>query len=191
MGIFDLTSQLAFYASYHTNKTNQLVHIIFVPVLLWSAFLYFAQLSGPLSFLPHSANYLTEMNAGFVLAVFYGTYYILLERKFAGVSMAGIVMGMWILLNYVKYHYATSVGSIVLICQIVGWVSQIAAHRIAEGNSPALLDNLFQSVVLAPLFVWLEVLFSFANYRPDLHTKVKSMAGKRIVERKMKLKKSS
>lgn len=36
-----------------------------------------------------------------------------------------------------------------------------------EGRAPALLDNLVQAVFLAPLFVWLEVLFSM-GYRPEL-----------------------
>ena len=32
-----LEAELAFYGTYHTNKWNQLIHFIFVPVLWWSA----------------------------------------------------------------------------------------------------------------------------------------------------------
>ena len=63
---------------------------------------------------------------------------------------------------------------------IASWIAQFMGHGFAEGRAPALLDNLFQvlcpftvtrvngqSLYLAPLFVWLEVLFAF-GYRPSL-----------------------
>lgn len=40
-----------------------------------------------------------------------------------------------------------------------------------EGRAPALLDNLVQAIFLAPLFVWLELLFKF-GYRRELQDRV-------------------
>ena len=40
-------------------------------------------------------------------------------------------------------------------------------HTLAEKRRPALLDSFFQSLVLAPLFVWFELLF-LLGYRKDL-----------------------
>ena len=39
---FNLSDQLAFYASYHSNPINQLIHFIFVPLLLWTAAIWLA-----------------------------------------------------------------------------------------------------------------------------------------------------
>ena len=57
----NLTDQLAFYGAYHHNKWNQLIHLIFVPAIMWSAFVWAAYTgslvpwdsSAHLHFLPH------------------------------------------------------------------------------------------------------------------------------------------
>ncbi len=43
----------------------------------------------------------------------------------------------------------------------------LRSWRAHEGRAPALLDNLLGAVVLAPFFVFLEVIFHF-GYRPEL-----------------------
>ena len=43
-----------------------------------------------------------------------------------------------------------------------------------------MFDNLFQSFVLAPFFVFLEVLFKL-GYRPALHRAINNETGKRIL----------
>lgn len=50
---------------------------------------------------------------------------------------------------------------------IVSWLAQFVGHGVFEKRAPALLDNLVQAILLAPLFVWMEVLFFF-GYRPEL-----------------------
>jgi hypothetical protein len=30
-----MENELAFYMSYHSNKTNQLIHFVFIPQILW------------------------------------------------------------------------------------------------------------------------------------------------------------
>jgi 2-hydroxy fatty acid dioxygenase len=50
---------------------------------------------------------------------------------------------------------------------VLSWIAQFLGHGLAEKRAPALMDNLFQSLYLAPLFVWLEILFAF-GYRPEL-----------------------
>ena len=51
------------------------------------------------------------------------------------------------------------------------WIAQFVGHGKFEGRAPALLDNLFQAFFLAPLFVWLELLFAL-GYRPELQSRV-------------------
>lgn len=39
---FDLKDQLSFYGAYHSTPLNQLVHFLFVPLILWSASVWLA-----------------------------------------------------------------------------------------------------------------------------------------------------
>jgi uncharacterized membrane protein YGL010W len=66
---------------------------------------------------------------------------------------------------------------------VASWIAQFIGHGVFEKRAPALLDNLFQALVLAPLFVWLEILFYF-GYRPELQKRVKKMAQKEISKMK-------
>jgi hypothetical protein len=43
----------------------------------------------------------------------------------------------------------------------------LQGHLLLEKRKPALLDSLVQAFALAPLFVWLELLF-WCGYRPQL-----------------------
>ena len=43
----DLLEQLTFYGSYHRNRWNQLIHFVFVPLILWSVAVW-ACYTGPL-----------------------------------------------------------------------------------------------------------------------------------------------
>jgi 2-hydroxy fatty acid dioxygenase len=73
---------------------------------------------------------------------------------------------------------------------IFAWAAQILSHGVAEGRSPALMDNLVggvypshsdrarthvgtAAVALAPFFVHIEILF-YLGYRPELHKAVKA-----------------
>lgn len=57
---------------------------------------------------------------------------------------------------------------------LASWIAQFLGHGLFEGRAPALLDNIFQALFLAPLFVWLELLFAL-GYRPDLKNRVEKM----------------
>jgi len=57
---------------------------------------------------------------------------------------------------------------------VVSWLAQFVGHGVFEGRAPALLDNIFQALFLAPLFVWLEFLF-LLGYRPELKSRLDKM----------------
>ena len=63
--------------------------------------------------------------------------------------------------------------------EIVAWIAQFVGHGAYEGRAPALLDNLVQAFVLAPFFVFMELLFMF-GYRPELQKRVSNAVGKEI-----------
>merc|ERR1711862_204990 len=98
-GIFNLVDQLSFYGTYHTNKWNTLIHIIFVPVIVWTVLVWFAYTESLFSLqLPAPvADYLGPVvyNGAFVIASIYSVYYIFLERNIAGLMAAAILMFGW------------------------------------------------------------------------------------------------
>ena len=65
------------------------------------------------------------------------------------------------------YHLANSFAHetpnalwIALALHVLAWYAQIhPGHLVLEGRRPALLQSFFQSLVLAPLFTFFEVLF--------------------------------
>jgi uncharacterized membrane protein YGL010W len=61
--------------------------------------------------------------------------------------------------------------------QFVGCASQLLSHIFIEHRVPAFMDNVLQAFLLAPLFVFIELLFVL-GYRPALqkriHEKVKA-----------------
>lgn len=58
------------------------------------------------------------------------------------------------------------------IIQIVSWAAQFFGHFFFERRAPALLDNIFQAFLLAPLFIFMELLFVL-GYRPALLKRVR------------------
>ncbi|KAJ2102975.1 hypothetical protein IW146_008978, partial [Coemansia sp. RSA 922] len=69
---------------------------------------------------------------------------------------------------------------IVLGVFVFAWIAQFIGHGVFEKRAPALLDNLVQALVMAPFFVFLEVLFA-CGYRPDLHRVLRNEIGVRIL----------
>ena len=49
----------------------------------------------------------------------------------------------------------------------IGWIFQFVGHGVFEKRRPALIDNLVQSLVLAPYFIMFEFLFKL-GFMPRL-----------------------
>ncbi|SAL95469.1 hypothetical protein [Absidia glauca] len=78
--VFNLKKQLVQYGSHHYNKTNIIIHMIFVPVIFWTALVFGAK-TGPLVTLPSSLRFLKVLgpNLGFFTVTFYTMYYAILD----------------------------------------------------------------------------------------------------------------
>lgn len=172
MSLLNLEEQLVFYGQYHRNKINVIIHIVCVPLIFWSSLVWAAN-TGPLVSYESDSLWRTipfEPNLGFFVILFYIFYYILLE-PFAGLIYSPLLL-------YMLFH-ATNFSKIfpdhntlASIVHITSWVLQFIGHGFAEKRSPALKDNIIQAVLLAPLFVWLEVLFAI-GYRTVLQKRIK------------------
>ena len=111
------------------------------------------------------------MNGSFLLLAGYALYYLTLE-PLAGASWAACTaLPMWATANAVRKTIPHA-WAWALALHILAWVVQVYfGHVVAEKRRPALMDSFFQSLVLAPLFVWFELLF-VCGYRPLLRREV-------------------
>ena len=64
-------------------------------------------------------------------------------------------------------HKTENAFLISLIIQAFSWAAQFFGHFFFEKRAPAFLDNIFQAFLLAPLFIFMELLFVL-GYRPAL-----------------------
>jgi len=161
----NLEKQLLFYGAYHHNPVNIGIHIIFVPVIMVT-YMSLATNSPDIPLPSWLAIPYFPLNVGTVAALLYSTLYILME------PVAGTLLSLFIIpsvacSNYLTSTYGAPVNYWSTGLNVVAWIAQFLGHGKFEGRAPALLDNLVQALFLAPLFVWLEVLFYF-GYRPEL-----------------------
>ncbi|KAL2019504.1 hypothetical protein VTK56DRAFT_9620 [Thermocarpiscus australiensis] len=166
----NLEKQLTFYGAYHHNPVNIVIHMVCVPLILFSAF-EIASNYGPFFTLPSwlQIPYL-EPNLGTFAALIWGGLYLLLEPV-AGGALALICLAAAAATNYLRLQDPVGTTKVAVAVHIVSWLLQFLGHGKFEGRAPALLDNLFQAIFLAPLFVWLEFLFTI-GYRPELKKRV-------------------
>jgi len=171
---------MTFYGSYHHHPVNKAIHIVFVPLIWWSVIVLLCN-TGPV--VPFSAQDLVGrfgfslpavvaenlvLNASFFVFVFYATYYLILGDLFAAITFDGVLLLMLLSANAFFKSFGPQANTYAFLVHVFSWYMQIhLGHMVFEGRKPALFDSLFQSLVLAPLFVWIEVLFLF-GYRKEM-----------------------
>ncbi|KAI9098337.1 DUF962-domain-containing protein [Phlyctochytrium arcticum] len=169
-GVFDFEHQLKQYGQYHNNKINQLVHVIFVPTILWTVLVW---LTSTGEFAHWALSDVLPINGALVVITVYNLYYILLE-PLAGLLYTPLLFGMCAYANTFAAKpevWGTSPMLAVTAMHVASWIMQFAGHGFAEKRAPALLDNLLQAFALAPFFVFIEVLFR-VGYRPALRKRL-------------------
>jgi len=170
---------LAFYGAYHHDSTNKLVHIVCVWPILYTALMFLHYVPAPAVI----SNIFPDQNITLstIVAFGYALYYFFIEQPgLAGPMASAMVVGGYLFTEAIvaSFNQAWKIG---VIIHILCWIAQIYAHQVYEKRAPAFLDNLLQAIVMAPLFVLLEVLFPF-GYRRGLQEKVEKIALKNIEE---------
>ncbi|GAA6050825.1 hypothetical protein JCM3770_001665 [Rhodotorula araucariae] len=184
--VLDLEQQFSFYAAYHTNTKNVLIHVLCVPTILFSGLILTHGIPGAATSLAHldvdlfGKHFGVDVTIPFLWAAGNAAYFVLLEPV-AGLLYAPILLAfghysnVWYSLHHdqaMKYATVAHVGS---------WIAQFIGHGAFEGRAPALLDSLLQSLVLAVFFVFVEVLFVL-GYRPALHKRIKARTGVAVAQ---------
>lgn len=121
-----------------------------------------------------------EPNLGTLACLAYSTGYVLMEPV-AGAMLLPFLLAGTAYTNHLTSTYGMKANYIAIAVHIVSWIAQFIGHGKFEGRAPALLDNLVQALFLAPLFVWLEVLFYF-GYRPELKARLDQNVEKAIAQ---------
>mmetsp|Transcript_10611 Transcript_10611/g.17366 ORF Transcript_10611/g.17366 Transcript_10611/m.17366 type:complete len:201 (+) Transcript_10611:68-670(+) len=173
MGILTLVEQLTFYQKYHSDKINQIIHIFCVPIILWTILVWLAYIPiVPNSVLTDALlRKLLAVNGGLLLALFYTIYYVILD-PLAGVTFGIFVHGLWVAANlFLLEEGPSSAWKMALGMHMISWILQFIGHGVFEKRSPALLESVGQAFLMAPLFVWLEVLFMM-GYSPPYRSQV-------------------
>ncbi|TBU44791.1 DUF962-domain-containing protein [Dichomitus squalens] len=172
-GLLNVKKQLIFYGAYHDNPVNVAIHMIFVPVLVWTGLVLGSRLPVPSSFPQIHAQFNEYLAFDFNWSALWGianwAYYFALEPTAALIYAPEYVL---IVLTASAYSHKPNSFNEALAVHVVSWIAQFAGHFLAEGRAPALLDNLLGALVLAPFFVHLELLFKFFGYNPSLQKSV-------------------
>jgi len=117
-------------------------------------------------------------NLGTISTLLYATLYILMEPVAGGI-LAPLLLTGTAYSNYLTTEYGATANQWALGIFVASWIAQFIGHAAIEGRAPALLDNLVQAILLAPFFVWMELLFSL-GYRPELKARVDSAVQKEV-----------
>lgn len=140
-----LSEQYAFYAAYHRHPVNRGIHFACVWPILWSALA-----------LIHGKDHRAACFAG----GFYAAYYLWVCPAATGAVAAALVGGG----AAAFVRLLSPAGN--LKVHVACWVAQLVGHAAFEGRAPALLDNLGQAAVTAPLFVLSELMGSAGQVEP-------------------------
>ena len=117
-------------------------------------------------------------NLGTIATLIYAILYILMEPV-AGGLLAPLLLAGTAYSEYLTTTYGGTANCWAIGIFISSWVAQFVGHGVFEKRAPALLDNLVQALVLAPFFVWMEILF-YIGYRPELKSRVDSAVEKEV-----------
>lgn len=159
--------EMAFYTAYHQEPRNVMLHVLGVPLILYASMI-------PLSWIILFRLGAFPVSVALLLAIGMAVYYFRLDRVFAIAAAGMFALLLWAAAATAAQGAAVG-WSVFFAGQIVGWVAQIFGHHYYEGRKPALLDNLLQAFVSAPLFIIADVFFFFGLRRDKseaLHAEV-------------------
>ena len=153
---------LSIYKSSHLNKKNIITHFFGIPLILWSAALFFATFSFSIAGI--------DTNVMQVIALVIFIYYLMLDIKLGAIAIL-LIAPIW--LHAQTMVTADSPYLIAGLVFFVGWVLQFIGHYY-EKAKPAFFDDLKQ-LLIGPLFLVAEVCF-FLKLFASLEEKVTAEA---------------
>ena len=145
-------TKIALYLSYHMNTVNRLIHIVFVPILLWTGL---------------SMSYYVNAYIPYIAAIMYSTLYMYIDT-IAGSAFIPILILMLNTMTDMPFSRH-------LFLHILSWIVQILSHKYIEKQSPAIINGFMDSIIFAPFVVWID-LFWLIGYQKRTNKAVKRRA---------------
>lgn len=158
MTSLNLQKELAFYRKHHHNTVNVLIHVLCVPLILFSSLLLGAN---------HHLGGNIYANPAMVTALGYGVFYTLLDVSFGLPTIPLLLYTVYKFSQIVNGANSSNANKTAVAMFILSWVAQFSGHKWFEKKAPSLFESLVQALVLAPFFVIFEVAYFF-GYRRDV-----------------------
>ena len=167
-------NELSFYASFHHHPVNQAIHAVCIPLIFLTALIL---LSHPALVLPLGVVKLMPAPA---VAAWYCAYYLMIGAPLGlALTAVGLVCAACWGAIVLTATYGRAALLTALAVHIAAWVAQFVGHGVWEKRAPALLTNLQQALVLAPLFAVVEVGYAVGLLR-GLQTDVRPLVRARL-----------
>lgn len=128
----DIHTLLSLYSESHRNPTNELIHIVCVPLIVFSLL---------------GIIWAVHPVAAVAVAAAALWYYLQLSKPFA-IGMLAMATVMLVLLALLP---PATVLALSIAIFVLAWVGQFIGHQI-EGKKPSFLDDL-RFLLIGPLFV--------------------------------------
>ena len=121
------------YSADHRNATNQWIHLLCVPAIVWSVTAFFWTIPVPSMFEPGAA-------AAFAMVAALGWYFRMSRKLFVGIFVAFVLFGA------IDWWIATNFGMRALLYSAIGvfvvaWIGQFIGH-VYEGHRPSFFTDL-------------------------------------------------
>ena len=165
----DMTYMVFNYGKFHNNVVNQVIHVIFVPIIVYTWYVMMCHLIPPLMLGFDIPIFGDRIGGGFWINIFVSVAYFFVDWQVA----AGVAMWYWpamVLGNYTWMHHGheTYWGYhqfwFMNAVNIFSWTTQFIGHGVFEKRAPAILDNL-GFALLAPFFITFEVMNVIFGFR--------------------------
>eukprot|EP01017_Pseudomicrothorax_dubius_P045461 TRINITY_DN7861_c0_g1_i2.p1 TRINITY_DN7861_c0_g1~~TRINITY_DN7861_c0_g1_i2.p1 ORF type:complete len:194 (+),score=15.18 TRINITY_DN7861_c0_g1_i2:47-628(+) len=145
------------YGAYHNHPVNKAIHIICIPLILFSLLGLFEHadcLNNWASIKGFEIDFgLLFLSGALIFYLYVDTF----SGIVAFILYSLLFLGQRYLLHVLDREPSVHFRSM-LIVHIISWLMQFVGHFVFEKRSPALFDNLLQ-IFVAPLFVIIEMIF--------------------------------
>jgi uncharacterized membrane protein YGL010W len=159
------------YAHYHRDRRNIATHVVGIPLIVFSIFLF---LTWPLVTLGDA-----PVTAAWVVWVLGAAWYLSRGQRALGLATAAVTAALCVMAHSTS-HWLLAQPDMgapwvwALGCFVVGWVFQFVGH-FWEGKKPAFADDLV-GLLVGPMFVVGEVMMALGALSPLRHT-IEAQAG--------------
>ena len=165
----DLNFMVYTYGKFHNNKINQIIHIIFVPIILYTWYVQMCIIAPYYEFSFDVPFFGSKIGFGIVPYFFTLSAYFFIDWQVALTVSAWwwpvMILGNACWMNHAdELYWGMSQFRFMGIVNALSWIAQFIGHGLFEQRAPAILTNL-GFATLAPFFITFEVMNVCLGFR--------------------------